>query len=127
MSESRKILKNPEEEYFRRQDAEILARQREERLQKHRRQEAESHKKHCTGCGCETVEVTEFFRKEFDEEHRILWTGVQICLECNQVAFPMTNLQRLVQSRDCKLQVLDLRLNAEEAIKAKERQTKRSA
>jgi hypothetical protein len=127
MSEHRKFARGSESEYFRRLDAELIAQLKEERADRHKIRESESHKKHCSGCGHETVDVTDIFRKDGDEEHRILWTGVQLCLNCNYVGFPMVNLQRLVQVRDNKLQVLDLRLHMEQATKVQSRFTKKSA
>jgi len=111
-----KRIKDPRaqvEAYFRKLDAELIADLRDESAARRQAQEAASHQRHCSNCGAETVDVLSIYSKEFDEEHDLLWQGVQVCVACYEVAFPLANLERLVHARDSKLQLLDLQLHLE--------------
>lgn len=127
MREPRKDFRANEEEYFRRQDAELIAKLNEEKASRNQANEVNAHKKHCSHCGVETRKVTDVYSKEFDDEHKNIWENVQVCLSCHQVAFPMDNLQKLFGAKDAKLQLLDLRLHVDRAKKGLGNSHKKSA
>lgn len=109
MKEPRTDFRAAEEEYFRKQDAELVQRLKEERAEKEKAQAESVHKNHCSACGHETSVIDQSIDLGPSDKRGIeAWLGAQVCLKCHQVSVPFATLQKLLFNKEARLVCQDI-------------------
>lgn len=109
MKEPRSNFRAAEEEYFRKQDAELVQRLKEEKAEKERRHSEIGHKGHCSSCGHDTTVIDGKIDLGPSEKRGIeAWIGAHVCLQCHQVSLPFATLQKLLFNKEARLMCQDI-------------------